>query len=269
MWSCGRTTGARVLAQKLSKDSPPIQPVRHTRIYSEIVDQVLALIRSGNVGVGDRLPSERQLAQQLDVSRSALREAMTALEVLGVVEIRPGVGIFIGSNPRDEDEETVADQVSDLIAEVGPLEILEIRSLFEPGMARLAASRRNDADLAAMETMVTAMESDLQNGRDAWEPDWGFHKALAASTRNPFAELVLETLGQRMQNRFWLLMRAHNLESHHRGQRYASDHRSILDAVRQRDGDAAFRAMHAHIRGIQADLEADQTLLQVNLAEAK
>src|SRR5580658_9533540 len=69
-----------------------IQPVRQSRIYTEIVDQVLRLIKSGNVEVGDRLPSERQLAQQLSVSRSALREAMTALEVLGVVEIKPGVG---------------------------------------------------------------------------------------------------------------------------------------------------------------------------------
>lgn len=245
-----------------------MQPIRQSRIYTEIVDQVLNLIKAGNVGMGDRLPSERQLAQQLNVSRSALREAMTALEVLGVVEIRPGVGIFIGPNQRPADDGSVAEKVSDLIAEVGPLEILEMRALFEPGVARLAASRRTEFDLAAMDSMVRQMEDDLEVGREAWEPDWGFHKALAAAAHNPFAELMLDTLGQRMQSRLWKLMRAHNFESINRGRRYAQDHRAIVDAVRGGDGDAAFRAMHAHIRLIQADLEADHTLLQVNIAEA-
>jgi GntR family transcriptional repressor for pyruvate dehydrogenase complex len=256
------------LAAKQSRDVA-IQPVRQSRIYTEIVDQVLGLIKSGNVGVGDRLPSERQLAQQLNVSRSALREAMTALEVLGIVEIKPGVGIFIGPDQRPADDATVVEQVSDLLTEVGPIAILEARALFEPGVAKLAATRRTEFDLAAMDDTVRQMESELQRGNEGWEPDWGFHKALSAATRNPFAELVLDTLGQRMQNQLWRRMRAHNFELLHRGQRYAQDHRTILEAVRQGDGDAAFRAMHTHIRTIQADLEADHTLLQVNIAETK
>ena len=254
------------MAQRQNDTADLIQPVRQTRIYSEIVDQVLLLIENGNVGVGDRLPSERQLAQQFNVSRSALREAMTALEVLGVVEIRAGVGIFIGSNER-ADRGSVVAQVSDLISEDGPLEILEVRAMFEPNVARLAAARRTDADLSTMDGMVRQMEVDLSSGREGWEPDWGFHKALAAATHNPFVELVADTLGQRMQNRLWKLMRSHNLEAEHRGHRYAHDHHAILEAVRQRDGDAAFRAMHAHIRMIQADLEADQTLLRLHGAE--
>ena len=91
---------------------------------------------------------------------------------------------------------------------------------------------------------------------------------MAAATRNPFAELVLNTLAERMQKRLWKLARAHNFEGLHRGMRYAQDHRAIFEAVRLGDGDAAFRLMHAHIRTIQADLEADQTLTQVNNAEA-
>lgn len=252
--------------QKTSSDAAGLHPVRQSRIYSEIVDQILGLIKSGNIGVGDRLPSERHLAQQLDVSRSALREAITALEVLGVVEVRPGVGIFIG--PRQADQDAVAEQVSTLIEEAGPNEILEVRAIVEPGFARVAAGRRTDADLVALETMVKQMESDLREGRDGWEPDLGFHKAVAAATRNPFAELVLNTLAERMQKRLWKLARAHNFEALHRGMRYAQDHRAIFEAVRLGDGDAAFRLMHAHIRTIQADLEADQTLTQVNNAEA-
>lgn len=248
------------------QDTAGLQPVRHARIYSEIVDQILGLIKSGNIGVGDRLPSERQLAQQLDVSRSALREAITALEVLGVVEVRPGVGIFIGPN-KQTDRDAVAEQVSSLIEEAGPNEILEVRAIVEPGFARVAAGRRSEADLAAIQAMVLEMEADMREGRDGWEPDLGFHKAVAAATRNPFAELMLNTLAERMQKRLWKLARERNFETLHRGNRYAQDHRAIYEAIRVSDGDAAFRLMHAHIRTIQADLEADRTLMQVNNAE--
>ena len=192
---------------------------------------------------------------------------MTALEVLGVVAIRPGVGIFIGPNGGQDSDGKVIEQVSELITEEGPLEILEIRGLFEPGLARLAAARRSDDELAAMDAAVRQMDEELAQGRDGWEPDWRFHKIIAAATRNPFGELILETLGQRMQSGLWKLMRTHNFESPNRGQRYARDHRAILEAIRQGAGDAAFRTMHAHIRAIQADLESDQTLRQVKIVE--
>ena len=146
------------MAHQQSSNASLIHPVRHTRIYSEIVDRILSLIKNRDVGVGDRLPSERQLAQQFNVSRSALREAMTALEVLGVIEIRPGVGIFIGPNQRTDDG--VVAQVSDLISEDGPLEILEARAMFEPSVARVAAGRRTDVDLSTMDGMIREMEGD-------------------------------------------------------------------------------------------------------------
>ena len=256
------------MAAKQSRDVA-IQPVRQSRIYTEIVDQVLGLIKSGNVGVGDRLPSERHLAQQLNVSRSALREAMTALEVLGIVEIKPGVGIFIGPDQHPADDATVVKQVSDLLTEGRSDCDFGGACAVRAGPCQARGHAAHLFDLAAMDDTVRQMELELQRGNEGWEPDWGFHKALSAATRNPFAELVLDTLGQRMQNQLWRRMRAHNFELLHRGQRYAQDHRSILEAVRQGDGDAAFRAMHTHIRTIQADLEADHTLLQVNIAETK
>jgi DNA-binding FadR family transcriptional regulator len=239
-----------------------LQPIRPTRIYTEIVDRVLELINRGDVAVGDRLPPERQLAQQLDVSRSALREAMTALEVLGIVEIKAGVGIFIGKKSGAANNSAVIDKVADLIAKVGPLEILEVRTLVEPGAARLAAERRTADDLLAMESAVRQMERELSEGRDAWQPDWGFHRAIAAATQNPLVEMVFDNLGQRMENPLWALMRAHNFEFEDRGRRYLEDHQAILDAIRRGSGSAAFRAMHAHIRMIEADLEADETLRQ-------
>jgi GntR family transcriptional repressor for pyruvate dehydrogenase complex len=223
------------------------------------VAQFLRLVESGELRPGDRLPAERQLAQQLGVSRSAVREAMTALEVLGAVQIKPGVGIFIGPAALAQDG-PVVDQVSDLISEEGPLEILEARSLFEPGVARLAAQRRTETNLNEMQDRITEMEEDLRRGGNSWEPDWGFHQAVATATQNPLVVSLVDLLGQRMEHQLWKLMRAHNFEAEGRAYRYLEDHRTILDAIRRSQGDLAFRAMHRHIRLIQADLEADETL---------
>ena len=254
------------MARKPTPISNDLQPIRPTRIYTEIVDQILKLINRGHIAPGDRLPSERQLAQQLNVSRSALREAMTALEVLGIVEIKAGIGIFIGTNGGADNNSGVMDEVAKLIAKVGPLEILEVRILIEPGVARLAAERRTAEDLRAMQSAVAQMQLELEEGHDAWQPDWGFHRAIATATQNPLVEMVFDNLGQRMENPLWKLMRAHNFEFGDRGQRYLKDHRAILDAVRQGSGNAAFRAMHAHISMIGADLEAEETLRQTGMA---
>jgi GntR family transcriptional repressor for pyruvate dehydrogenase complex len=241
-------------------DINDLQPIRPTRIYAEIVDKILKLINRGDIANGDKLPSERQLAQQLNVSRSALREAMTALEVLGIVEIRAGVGIFIGKNSGGDNHSGVLDEVAKLIAKVGPLEILELRMLIEPGAAQLAAERRTLEDLRAMDRAVRQMEAELEQGRDAWEPDWGFHRAIAAATQNPLVEAAFDNIGQRMENPLWALMRAHNFEFGDRGQRYLKHHRAVLEAIRRASGNAAFRTMREHIRAIGADLEADETM---------
>lgn len=249
------------MARKEVRGTSDLQPIRPTRIYAEIVDQILKLISRGDVTSGHKLPSERQLAEQLNVSRSALREAMTALEVLGIVEIKAGVGIFIGTN-SGPDNSGVMDEVAKLIAKVGPLELLETRMLIEPGAAEMAAERRTADDLRAMDDAVRQMEFELQEGRDAWEPDWGFHRAVATATQNPLIEAVFDHLGQRMESPLWALMRAHNFEFRGRGQRYLKHHRAILEAIRKGSGSTAYRAMREHIRMIAADLEAEETLRQ-------
>jgi GntR family transcriptional repressor for pyruvate dehydrogenase complex len=249
------------MARKVIHDITDLQPIRPTRIYAEIVDQILKLINRGDIGNGDRLPSERQLAQQLNVSRSALREAMTALEVLGIVEIKAGVGIFIGANSGAAST-SIMDEVAKLIAKVGPLEILEVRMLIEPGAAQLAAERRTPQDLRVMERAVRQMEVEVSEGHEAWEPDWGFHRAIATATQNPLVEAAFDNLGQRMRSPLWTLMRARNFEFGDRGQRYLMDHRTVLEAISKGRGESAFRAMREHIQNIRTDLEADETLRQ-------
>jgi GntR family transcriptional repressor for pyruvate dehydrogenase complex len=243
----GQTTGSPTDSASLREF---FKPVRTSRVYSEVVSQILKLVDGGQIGPGDRLPPERFLAEQLQVSRSSVREAMTALEVLGVVEIRAGQGIFVGQAQSNH----LIEAVSSLTDEQGPLEILEARLLLEPGAAELAAKRASPSDLQMLQAQLELMKEQLDKGMDAWKPDWGFHQAIARAAQNPVVEAMLDVITQRSESELWTRMRKHNFEHRARAFRYLEHHGEILAAIEGRDGPLASRLMRAHIHSIQTDL---------------
>src|SRR5581483_4288562 len=138
------------------------------------------------------------------VSRSSMREALTALEVMGIIDSKPGSGNYVAQalpGPLVEVE------YAGLIAEGGTIEIMEARRLFEPGVAALAAERRTSADLAKLRACINDMAKLISGRVDYWEPDWGFHRALALATLNPMVAAVTDLLSQRMAGRLWQMMR--------------------------------------------------------------
>jgi GntR family uxuAB operon transcriptional repressor len=180
---------------------------------------------------------------------------MTALEVLGVVEIRAGQGIFVGQAQSNH----LIEAVSSLTDEQGPLEILEARLLIEPGAAEFAAKRATPSDLQLLRSQLDLMKEQLDKGMDARKPDWGFHQVITKAAQNPVMEAMLEVITQRSERELWTRMRKHNFEQRARAFRYLEDHRQILAAIESRDGELASRLMLTHIKSIQADLgvEAD------------
>jgi GntR family transcriptional regulator, transcriptional repressor for pyruvate dehydrogenase complex len=239
-----------------------LQQVRVPRVYTVIVDQIRRLIEKGVLAAGDKLPTERALAEELGVSRSSMREALAALEVLGYIDSRPGSGNYIAQvlPPDFADVEYVG-----LIAEGGTNEILEARSLFEPGVAGLAAERRTTADLAAMKSCIEEMERLIAAGADSWEPDWGFHRVVAAASQNPMILAVSDLLTQRMAGQLWQVMRARNLATDpDRPPRYLRDHREIYDAIRRSDASAAAALMRDHLARIADDLAEVATSVGVH-----
>jgi GntR family transcriptional regulator, transcriptional repressor for pyruvate dehydrogenase complex len=229
-----------------------LQQVRVPRVYMVIVDQIRRLIDTGVLAPGDRLPNERALAEELGVSRSSMREALTALEVLGIIDSKPGSGNFVVHTlPRE-----FADQeFAGLIVEGGTNEILEARSLLEPGVAALAAQRRTRVDLATMRACIAEMAELIEVGTDSWEPDWGFHRAVVVACQNPMMVAISDLLTQRMAGRLWQVMRERNLATDPvRPTRYLQDHRDIYEALRQRDDAAAYSRMRIHLARIMDDL---------------
>jgi GntR family transcriptional regulator, transcriptional repressor for pyruvate dehydrogenase complex len=228
-----------------------IEPVRPVRLYKQVVDQLLGLIESGELAPGDRLPAERALADQLQVSRASVRQALTALEISGAVQVKAGSGVYV-SEPSG-----VVDEVAATLTEsAGPLEILESRSLFEPGVAALAAARRNDDDLVAMHSLVQAMENELAQGRDGWDADWGFHEALGRATSNPSIERLIRDLRDQMGQQVWSLMRTRNLQRAVHAKRYLKDHAAILRAVERGDTGRSETLMAKHISNVLRDLNS-------------
>lgn len=229
-----------------------LKQVRIPRVYTVVVEQIRDLIESGQLKPGDKLPTERSLAEQLGISRSSVREALSALEVLGVIQSRQGLGNYVADNVEGDLSE---DQFEDLIESEGTLEIIEARQLFEPAVAALAAQRRTDADLRALRNCIAEMERLLDEGAETWEPDWGFHIALARACSNPVVSAIADLITQRVRGRLWQLMREQNYaRDPARPRRYLERHRRIYEAIERGDPRAAEEAVRQDLSEISEDL---------------
>lgn len=232
-----------------------LQAVNAPRLYRIIAGQIAARIRAGEFLSGERLPSERDLAEQLKVSRASVREALIALELEGYVEVRVGSGVYVLEPAAHKKPEAVFVQPttpSDS-EDAGPFDVLETRLLVEPECAALAAQMALPEQIAAIESAHRAMTPLSEPGRH----DRHFHLAIAAACCNAaLASTIahLWKLGQRSP--VYARLEAHFVtervweQAHH-------EHAQILAAIQQRDPDRARHAMHDHLVGILARLRAD------------
>ena len=207
------------------------------RLYEQVVSQIQAWIAENGVGVGDRLPPERELATRLGVSRATVSQALVAMEVAGVVSVRHGDGVILmepaGSTKVINALRQHAQQLP---------EIIEAREALETKLAALAAARRTEQDLAAIDDALDVMERDIQAGGRGVEGDELFHAAVTAAGHSRLlAKLMVEISD---------LIRETRIESLAQPDRPINSlhgHRKVADAIRAGDADAAVEAMQAHI----------------------
>jgi GntR family transcriptional regulator, transcriptional repressor for pyruvate dehydrogenase complex len=221
-------------------------PPRST-LPEEIAGRVLALIRSQELRPGDRLPAERELARRLGVSRPVLREALRALSLMKVVDIRQGTGTWVTSlEPRQMISHLDFAFSAD---ETALAKVFEARRVVESGNVRLAAARVSKADLDRLGDLLDALGAAVDDPERFSELDIAFHDAICAAADNfMLAQFmtIVDTLGKVSRQR----------TGGRRGVREAAvqDHRSILDALCARDPDAAEHAMRGHLDHIEAVL---------------
>jgi GntR family transcriptional repressor for pyruvate dehydrogenase complex len=221
----------------------PIATVENRRLYRQIAAQLSALIASGEFTVGQRLPSERELAAQLGVSRPSLREALIALELEGLVEVRVGAGIWVTA-ASGRGTQTSAQQEGE-----GPFELLRARWLIEGEIAAAAAREATATDLAAIRAALNEMERLEKKNQDFSAFDREFHLCIAASTRNGVLQAVVEDLWDRGRGAMWRLMEQH-FQTPELQAATVNDHRAILEALAAHDPREARNAMRAHLKRV-------------------
>ncbi|MBR1131064.1 FadR/GntR family transcriptional regulator [Bradyrhizobium iriomotense] len=217
----------------------PLEAVEARRLYRQVADQLRSLIDSGEYAVGSRLPTERELAEQLKVSRPTVREALIALEVEGRVRIRVGSGIYV-----IEPAAIAAPAAASVIE--GPFELLRAREFLESAIAEQAARVATKDDLARIDASLVAMENVEHPGEASMVHDRAFHVAIAGSLGNAvLVRVVGELFDQRLNPYFAKL--AHYFESPGTWRTALDEHRAVRDAIAAHDPDTASKAMRDHL----------------------
>jgi GntR family transcriptional repressor for pyruvate dehydrogenase complex len=222
-----------------------LEPVRRSRIYENIVEQIQGLIQEGTLMPGDQLPPERVLAETFQVSRASVREALRALELRGLIEGKQGGGTFVRALSSDD---LVPSLASALLASAEMDQLMEVREMIEPHMAELAALRATPDEIAEMEALLDRQAARIARGESPIEEDTAFHHALAISTENGVLLRLLGLLTDLLED-----SRARWFQSPQRPAKSLAGHREVLAAVRRRDSTAAYAAMRAHVRGVRDD----------------
>ncbi len=227
-------------------DALTLQEIKKTRVSEDIVAQLKRLIAEGKLRSGDQLPSERELSEQFKVSRPSVREAIRALESMGLLEARQGHGTYVATSV-----EALVQPLAHAIAreENAIQEMFEVRRLLEPQLAALAAARAGAPELEELADILEKQARQVAEGGTGAELDTAFHSTLARSAKNTLLLRLNDTLVDCLRD-----SRRRSLETPERPRRSLAGHRAILRALRARDPKAAQRAMRKHLQEIEYNI---------------
>lgn len=224
--------------------------IKIQRLYQQVADELMSMIAEGRYGVGDRLPSERELAANFEVSRPTIREAVIALELAGMVEVRNGSGVYV--------IEKLSDSLETAEMDIGPFELAEARRLFEGESAALAAGLISDGELAQLEETLEEMVAENENNILGEKADRSFHVQIAQATQNSAIVMAIENLWD-VRNHSPLCVRLFEKIRAQGVKPRIEEHMAIFEALRKRDSKAARAAMRDHLgRVIDVLLEATE-----------
>jgi GntR family transcriptional regulator, transcriptional repressor for pyruvate dehydrogenase complex len=217
----------------------PIQTIEPRRLYRQIADQLRGLVERGEYAVGSRLPTERELALQLGVSRPSVREALIALEVEGRVEVRIGSGIYVLATGLDSPG-------AEAEATAGPFELLRARYVIEAECAALAAKSAKKGQVQAIEDALAEMEREMVDSRQPLPADRTFHLRIAEATGNGALVAVVKMLWEERTGPLYKQLE-HHYDSPALWHAAMAEHRAVLKAIAARDADGARSAMQRHL----------------------
>ena len=218
--------------------------IKNNKVYEQIIEQISELIYEGELKKGDRLPSERQLKKDLGVSRASIREAFSALEMIGLIESRPGEGTFI-RNSFDEDIFNPLSLVlllNDNVAE----ELLELRRVLEIDCVKLAAQRATEEQIAEMGSYIDDLLSSSGYEEESIKADKMFHYTIARASGNKVLLFFMRSISEAMD--FHIKNTRTKLVSTEKTmQDFALQHQQIFKGIKDHAPEKAAAAMKAHL----------------------
>lgn len=214
-------------------------------VTDEAIFKIKEMILSGEIGPGDRLPPEKELSERLGLSRSSMREAIKALEVIRVLDVRRGDGTYVTSlEPRLLLE--ALSFVVDLHADDSILELFAVRRILEPAAVALAALRMDAASIAELRAQITSV-SDSTSVEGLVAHDLEFHGAIVAAAGNSYLASLVDSLSSNtVRARIW-----RGLTQEHAVTRTLAEHESIVDALERGDAELAQALTIVHISGVE------------------
>jgi len=216
----------------------PLQTIEPRRLYRQIADQLRALVEGGEFAPGARLPAERELAWQLGVSRPSVREALIALEVEGLVEVRMGSGIYV--------REVATGGVRQPVTAEPPLETIRAREVIESELAARAASTMKAAQLRGLREAIRLMEQEAAAGQLPTQGDRLFHLRIAEASGNTVLTRIVAELFDERHNPLFEQLGSH-FENSDSWALAVAEHRAVAEAIAARSPDEAREAMSLHL----------------------
>jgi GntR family transcriptional repressor for pyruvate dehydrogenase complex len=217
--------------------------IRRNKVYEEVAKQIERLILK-KLKPGDKLPSERELAELLQVSRSSIRDAIRGLELMGLVEPRQGSGTIV----RELSTESVVNPFANALKQRQEMvsELLDFRKMLEPPLAARAATHASPEETSEMEEILQRQEQRQRQGEAAIAEDAEFHYSIALASGNSVVLKVIDTIMDLLRD-----TRERSLQVEGRSQKSLAGHYRILAAIKRHDAEAAKSAMRRHIEDVE------------------
>lgn len=223
--------------------------IKAKKIYEEVTEALHEMIRTGSLQPGDRLDSVQQLAENFQVSKSAIREALSALKAMGLIDIKQGEGTFVRF--FDANQLIFPLSTAILMNKEDVSHLLEVRKIIEVGTVSYAAKNRNEEDLLTLQKILDEMQ-DLQNGEELGGGiDFAFHNAISVASHNPLLPNFLDQISVLMLETMKETRRIFLYSKQTTREKLYTEHKRIYEAIVQQDEKQARKTMASHLENVE------------------
>lgn len=204
-------------------------PIKKTRAYETVIEQLHYSIEKGWYKPGDKLPSERELSEQLSISRNVVREALSILQTSRIIEVRPGIGAFLVDSDIDVILEQIMEVITDENSEVQLIDLLELRQGIEAIAIYAATEKADENDLQEINNALSALEKEVSKGNLGAEEDLNFHMTIGKVSKNKMVIDILNLISEQILEA--LEETRNKLIEEKKVEQFIGDHRRIYEAI--------------------------------------